>query len=183
MKIKNTIYFIIFNFFLFIFCLKSTTHIHSIQNAHIDKVLLDISQVKTVIYSEKDGMLGNLELNNNLSSKMYIFAFSCIYFLIASYYDYFAKRIVDSKFFFLFTEFEEKEEKIVFEKINRTANFEFIIKMREIKNDIDFLYNYRYFIYFFILVPFFHNNLKKTIFNIRLLYEKINNLNFIIINQ
>jgi hypothetical protein len=114
--------------------------------------------------------------------KIIIFC-STIYFLMASYYDKIAKQIIDSDFYFFFTETNQDELEQLLIKISNTADFDFIVKMKKIKKDINFLFNYRYWIYFFVVIPFFHGNIKRVMFNINSLDNGIKMLYNLIIQK
>lgn len=122
-------------------------------------------------------------IKKNLSFYNKILFFTLIYFIIASYCDKIAKKIIDSDFFFLFTEIKSDELPKILIKISNMADFNFIIKMKKIKKEIDFLFMYRYFIYFFIAFPFIHGNIKKIMLNIFSINNSMTLLNNLIIEN
>jgi hypothetical protein len=119
----------------------------------------------------------------DLSCYKNILIFGLIYYTIATYYDRMAKKIKESDFYVLFTHTDFDELPLLLKKISNNSDFDFIVKMKKIKKEIDFFFHYRYFIYFFIAFPFFHGTLKRVMINISKLYNSIKLLNNLIINK
>jgi hypothetical protein len=153
-----------------------------INGVHVDRGYFD------KIQNKMESCFNHVEkkydiIKKNISFYNKILFFGLIYFIIESYCDRIAKKIIDSNFFFIFTEVKSDELPKLLTKISDMADFDFIVKMKKIKKEIDFLFMYRYLIYFFIAFPFVHNNIKKIMLNIVNINDGMTLLNNLIIKN
>jgi hypothetical protein len=111
------------------------------------------------------------------------YIFLLVYFLIASYFEQKAEKIINNDFYIFFDQVKEKNVYLYLSKIKNDFNFDFIVKMKKQKNQVTSLFFYRYILIFFACIPFFHKNLKKICLTIRNLYDNMNILNSYILES
>ncbi len=112
-----------------------------------------------------------------------ILFFVSFYFFIGYYYNRLASRIVNSNLYIFLANTNELEMIAMMNKIESDINFDFILNIKKVKQDIDYLFCIRYYVYLFIFFPFCHNDLKKIMFKIHSLYNSMDMFNSLIMKD
>ena len=121
---------------------------------------------------------------SNLCKKFnFFFITVVIYFIIASYFEKISSKIINSDFHYILSASNSIEIKNIAKRIKNNINLDFICNMKKNKEDIDYLFKYRYICYFFIFFPLLHNNFKKIIFSIFRLHDNMIIFNDTVIND
>ena len=164
---------------------KSNTHVTSIEQRGI---ILNIphsdyfQSINEIFKNIVKDIKNNLNNRQNLLYSKIVCAF-LLYFITAEFFNKIAKKISQSNiYYFVINKKDQDIEKII-KIINSTIDFNFIVNLEQITEDVNFLYDNRYGIYPFILMPLFQNDLKKIMASILKIREKINLLNKSIMNN